>query len=267
MSANIIYPNVSNVNNKYLCRTNVKNIITPDSLQDIKNFANNLKLPRLKCFNLLNNEHKIKNIIYLETQFILSKLDFILENIEKKNSIPINSVSKSTGLGMLLYFLTFTLYNYNKHMSSKSKGLTNYEKSEERQIKIKFEEIIENFEKNQQNYANTLSYFFPLPQNKDKIVKKMKAQPNLSDLILFINVYVDRFFVYILYKNQSNMNNILQSLNNKLKDICLSKSNKIPKKSTTKYVNQLFTEHYNSLPEIKKYETLINLVNSTYQNN
>ena len=58
MSANIIYPNVSNVNNKYLCRTNVKNIITPDSLQDIKNFANNLKLPRLKCFNLLNNEHK-----------------------------------------------------------------------------------------------------------------------------------------------------------------------------------------------------------------
>jgi len=115
MSANIIYPNVSS--NKYLCRTNVKNIITPNSLQDIKNFTNNLKLPKLKCFNLLNNENKITNIIYLETQFILSKLDFILENmenIEKKNSAPINSGSKRTIIGFFLYICTLSLYNYNK---------------------------------------------------------------------------------------------------------------------------------------------------------
>jgi hypothetical protein len=268
MSANIIYPNVSN---EYLCRTNVKNIITPDSLQYIKNFANNLKLPKLKCFNLLNIENKIKNIRYLETQFILSKLDFILkniENIENKISDSINSKSQRTIIGRFLYYISIGYYNYNKPI--KSTGLINYEKSNERQITTKFEEIIKNFEKNQKNYANALSYFFPLPQNKDKILAKMKTQTNLSDLILFINVYVDRFFVYILYKNQSNMNNILRSLNNKLKDIYLSKFNKIPKNSknsTTKYVENLSLQHYNSLPEIEKYKTLINLVNSTYQNN
>ena len=291
MNANIIYPNVDS--KKYLCRTNVKNIITPDSLQDIKNFANNLKLPKLKCFNLLNNENKIKNIRYLEAKFILSKLDFILENIEKKisapiNSAPINSGSKKTIIGWFLYYISRGYYNYNKPI--KSKGLIKYENSEEGQITTKFEEIIQNFEENQQIYQTALSYFFPPPQIKNKIVAKMNAQTNLSDLILFINVYVDRFFVYILYKNESNMNNILQSLNNKLKDIYLSKSIKIPKNSknsTTKYVGvlrklqtpseimrklpisdeTLSSEHYNTLSEIEKYKTLINLVNSTYQNN
>jgi hypothetical protein len=194
MSANIIYPNVSS--NKYLCRTNVKNIITPDSLEDIKNFANNLKLPKLKCFNLLNNKHKIENIIYLEANFILSKIDFILENIKKKISDPINSGSQRTYIGLFLYICSLSLYNYNKPI--KSNGLIKNKKSDIEQITTKIKEIIQNFEENQPIYQNALSYFFPLSQNKDKILAKMKARTSLSDLILFINVYVDRFFVYIL---------------------------------------------------------------------